>query len=38
MGEPNSVDFQDGVLAVAISNTNPQANGFVAFYDADGNL
>jgi hypothetical protein len=32
-GATNSVDVSDGVLAVAIANTDEQANGYVAFYD-----
>ncbi|NUM44374.1 MAG: bifunctional metallophosphatase/5'-nucleotidase [Anaerolineales bacterium] len=36
---PNSVAFHDGVLAVAgESAADPQANGWVLFYDADGNF
>lgn len=32
-GATNNVDVHDGVLAVAIANTDEQANGYVAFYD-----
>lgn len=33
----NSVDVHDGVVAVAVENSNKQANGVVAFFDTDGN-
>ena len=36
-GGINSVDVKDGVVAVAVENEDECANGFVAFYDADGN-
>ncbi len=34
----NSVDFHDGVLAVAVEAEDTQANGQVVFFDADGNF
>ena len=35
LGNANSVDAQDGILAVAIENDDKQANGVVAFYRTD---
>ena len=37
-GAANSVDVQNGVVAVAIEAENPQDDGKVAFYSTDGNL
>jgi Ca2+-binding RTX toxin-like protein len=37
-GTANSVAVKNGVVAVAIENTNKQAPGTVAFYDLDGNF
>jgi len=34
-GTPNSVDVHDGVLAVAVENTNKQLDGTVQTYDAE---
>ena len=35
LGNANSVDSMDGILAVAIENDDKQANGIVAFYDTE---
>ncbi|MGC9457378.1 MAG: choice-of-anchor I family protein [Halothiobacillaceae bacterium] len=35
-GAANSVAVHSGVVAVAVENNDKQANGFVAFFDADG--
>ncbi len=37
-GAANSVAVRDGLIAVAIENEDKQANGFVAFFDADGSV
>ena len=37
-GNINSVVANNGVVAMAIENNNPQANGFVVFLDSDGNF
>lgn len=38
-GSPNSVAARDGIVAVAVENyADPQANGWVAFYDITGTL
>jgi hypothetical protein len=37
VGGINSVAVQDGLVAVAVENANKQANGWVVFYDTDGN-
>ena len=37
-GTANSVAVRDGLIAAAIENEEKQANGFVAFFDADGNV
>jgi Ca2+-binding RTX toxin-like protein len=37
-GSANSVAVKNGIVAVAIGGTNPQAPGTVAFYDVDGNF
>ncbi|MFM1998571.1 MAG: hypothetical protein RL204_518, partial [Bacteroidota bacterium] len=37
-GNINSVVAHNGVVALAIENTNPQADGFVVFLDGDGNF
>ncbi len=34
----NSVAYRDGIIAAAIENEDKQANGVVAFLDADGNV
>ena len=36
-GGINSVAVHDGLVAVAVEHDNKQANGWVAFYDVDGN-
>ncbi|MFW6342098.1 MAG: choice-of-anchor I family protein [Halothiobacillaceae bacterium] len=36
-GAANSVAVHDGLVAVAVENNDKQANGFVAFFDAEGN-
>ncbi len=36
-GGANSVAVKNGVVAVAVENTDKQANGFVVFLDKDGN-
>ncbi|ACK70403.1 alkaline phosphatase-like protein [Gloeothece citriformis PCC 7424] len=38
VGTVNSVAFKNGILAAAVDNVNPQANGSVLFFDKDGNL
>lgn len=38
LGGINSIAIQNGVIAVAIENTNKLLPGLVAFYDANGNL
>jgi len=35
-GGPNSVAVKNGIVAVAVENSNTQADGFVKFYDANG--
>ena len=35
-GSPNSVDINNGLVAVAIENNNPQEPGQVVFFDTDG--
>lgn len=35
-GNPNSVAVRSGVVAVAVENLNPQLDGSVRFYDANG--
>ena len=37
-GTANSVAVRDGLIAAAIENEDKQANGFVAFFDADGSV
>ncbi len=37
-GNINSVTAHNGIVAMAIENTNAQTNGFVVFVDADGNF
>jgi len=37
-GGVNSVAVSNGVVAVAVENDNKQANGWIAFYDTDGNF
>lgn len=36
-GGINSVAVYNGIVAVALENNNPQLNGFICFYDSDGN-
>jgi len=36
-GKINSVIAQNGIVAVALENNNPQLDGFVVFFDQDGN-
>ena len=35
-GNINSIAVHNGIVAVAIENTNPQANGKIVFFDTDG--
>lgn len=37
-GNLNSLTVHNGIIAAAVENANPQANGFVVFFDADGNF
>ncbi len=37
-GNINSVVANNGIVALAIENNNPQSNGFVAFLNSDGNF
>ena len=37
-GSPNSVDINNGTVAIAVENDNPQAPGQVLFFNADGNF
>ncbi|MDZ7751765.1 MAG: choice-of-anchor I family protein [Gammaproteobacteria bacterium] len=37
-GGPNSVAVRNGIVAVAVEAANKQDNGFVEFYDTDGNF
>ena len=37
-GGPNSVDAYNGVIAVAVEGASDDANGYVKFYDYEGNL
>lgn len=36
VGSPNSIAVKNGVVALALQDTNPQATGTVRFYDTDG--
>lgn len=36
-GSINSVAVYNGIVAVALQNLNPQLNGYISFFDADGN-
>ena len=38
LGNVNSVDFRNGILAVAVENQNTQASGQVLFFNASGNF
>jgi len=35
-GNLNSLTVHNGIVAVAVENSNPQANGYVVFFDANG--
>lgn len=35
-GNINSLTVHNGVVACAVENTNPQANGYIVFFDANG--
>ena len=37
-GSPNSVDINNGIVAIAVENNNTQAPGELLFFNADGNL
>lgn len=37
VGSINSVAVYNGTVAIALENLNPQLNGYVSFFDADGN-
>ncbi|MGH7885017.1 MAG: choice-of-anchor I domain-containing protein, partial [Thermodesulfobacteriota bacterium] len=37
-GGINSVDVKNGLVAIAVENDNPTMDGFVAFYDTEGNF
>jgi hypothetical protein len=36
-GRPNHVAVMNGIMAVAVESNDPQKNGFVLFFDTDGN-